>query len=163
MGLPLREARLNNLLMQITKEQIQELRGKTGVSVMACKQALEKAEGNMARAEQFLKEDGVTVAAKKFGRETKMGTIASYVHGGRIGALVEIRCETDFVARNPDFQNFGRELAMQVAASDPETVESLLTSPYIKNPGVMVGEFVREAIQKFGENIEISRFSRLEL
>lgn len=149
--------------MQITKEQIQRLREKTGVSVMACKRALERAEGEMVRAEQFLKEDGAIAAAKKSERETKMGTIVSYVHGGRIGALVELKCETDFVARNPDFQNFGRELAMQVAASSPETVESLLASPYIKNPDSTVGEFVRGAIQKFGENIEISRFSRFEL
>ncbi|MEK9166317.1 MAG: translation elongation factor Ts [Patescibacteria group bacterium] len=147
----------------ITKEQIQELRDKTGVSVMACKRALEKAEGDVNRAMEFLKEEGVLLASKKAERETKMGTIVSYVHGGRIGALVEIKCETDFVARNPDFQNFARELAMQVAASSPEDLKGLLEGPYIKNPGQSVGDIVKEAIQKFGENIEVSRFSRLEL
>lgn len=149
--------------MPITKEQIQELREKTGVAVMAIKRALERAEGDMKRAEEFLREEGIVVASKKAARATRAGTIVSYVHGGRIGALVEVRCETDFVSRNPDFQTFARDLAMQVAASAPEDVAGLLEGPYIKDPGRTVGEIVQEAIQKFGENIEVARFSRLEL
>lgn len=149
--------------MSITKEQIQELREKTGVAVMAVKRALERAEGDMKRAEEFLREEGAVVSSKKAARETKTGAIVSYVHGGRIGVLVEVKCETDFVSRNPDFQTFARELAMQVAASAPEDIAGLLEGPYIKDPGRKVGEIVKEAIQKFGENIEVSRFSRLEL
>ena len=149
--------------MPITKEQIQELREKTGAAVMAVKRALERAEGDMERAEGFLREEGVVVASKKAGRATKAGIIVSYVHAGRIGALVEVKCETDFVSRNPDFQTFARDLAMQVAASAPENVSELLESPYIKDPARTVGEIVKEAIQKFGENIEVGRFSRLEL
>ena len=130
---------------------------------MAVKRALERAEGDMRRAEEFLREEGAAVVSKKAARETKTGIIVSYVHACRIGVLVEIKCETDFVSRNPDFQTFARDLAMQVAASAPEDVGGLLESPYIKDPGRTVREIVQEAIQKFGENIEVGRFSRLEL
>src|SRR3990167_5603672 len=120
-------------MMSASKEKIQELREKTGVSVMACKKALEDAGGDFEKALSLLKEVSATLALKKEGRETKTGIIQSYVHGGKIGVLVELKCETDFVARNPEFQEVAKEIAMQVAASDPQNVEELLAGPYIRD------------------------------
>lgn len=150
-------------MANVSKELIQELREKTGVSVMAVKKAIEKAEGDIEKALEFLKEESGILASKKSERETKSGIIQSYIHAGKIGVLAEIRCETDFVARNPEFQNFAKEIAMQIAASNPEDVESLLKEIYIRDPSITVGDFLKKAVSKFGENIEISRFSRLEL
>lgn len=150
-------------MVKISKEEIQELRSRTGVSVMAVKKALEETGGDAERALELLKGETTEVASKKAQRQTKAGIIQSYVHGGKIGVLVELRAETDFVAKNLEFQNFGREIAMQIAASDPADVAELLKTDYIRNPAVTVSDFLKEAIVKFGENIEISRFARLEL
>ncbi len=149
--------------MTISKEKIQELREKTGVSVMTCKQALERAEGDFEKALEYLKEASAVLASKKSERLVKAGIIASYVHAERIGVLVELRCETDFVARNPEFKALAHELAMHIAASAPENVAELLSQPFIRKLDTTIADFLKEAIGKFGENIEISRFSRLEL
>lgn len=142
---------------------IQKLREKTGVSVMAVKRALDKAGGDVKKAEDLLKEETAIIASKKSDRETKAGIVQSYVHGGRIGVLVKIMCETDFVAKNSDFQDFARGIAMQVAASEAEGVKELLKEAYIRDSSITVSDHVKEAIGKFGENIEISEFSKLEL
>ena len=147
----------------ISKDIIQSLREQTGVSVMACKRALEKAEGDIEKALSYLKEENAAAASKKSSRETKSGIIQSYVHGGKIGVLVELKCETDFVARNPEFQEVAKEIAMQVAASDPQNVEELLAGPYIRDSSKIAEDFLKEAVGKFGEKIEISRFIRFEL
>ena len=147
----------------ISKDIIQSLREQTGVSVMACKRALEKAEGDIKKALSYLKEENAVTASKKSSRETKSGIIQSYVHGGKIGVLVELKCETDFVARNPEFQEVAKEIAMQVAASDPQNVEELLAGPYIRDSSKIAEDFLKEAVGKFGEKIEISRFIRFEL
>ena len=147
----------------ISKDIIQSLREQTGVSVMACKRALEKAEGDIEKALSYLKEENAVTASKKSSRETKSGIIQSYVHGGKIGVLVELKCETDFVARNPEFQEVAKEIAMQVAASDPQNVEELLAGPYIRDSSKIAEDFLKEAVGKFGEKIEISRFIRFEL
>ena len=144
-------------------DTIQELRAKTGVSVMAVKRALDKAGGDIKKAQELLKEEIAVIASRKSDRETKAGIIQSYIHGGRIGVLVKIMCETDFVAKNSDFQDFAKDIAMQVAASEAEGVEDLLNEPYIKNSSMAVSDYLKEAIGKFGENIEISGFSKLEL
>jgi elongation factor Ts len=144
-------------------EQIQELRDKTGVSVMAVKRALDKAGGDLKKAEEFLKEEQQIIAAKKSDRETKSGVIQSYIHAGKIGALVKIKCETDFVAKNEDFQNFAKSIAMQIAASDAQSVEELLEEINFRNPAQTVGDMVKEAIGKFGENLEIAEFKKIEL
>ena len=149
--------------MVVSKDQIQELRERTGAAVMACKRALEKAGGNFEGALEHLKDEAVSLASEKQSRETKSGVIQGYVHGGRIGVLVELRSETDFVARNPEFQSLAKEIALQLAASSARNVSELLAEPYIRNPVITVGDFLKEAVGKFGENIEISRFSRLEL
>ncbi len=148
----------------ITTEQIKELRDKTGLSVMQCKKALESAAGDMQKALEFLKAAGAEIAAKKGERALGAGVVATYIHGGgTIGSMIELNSETDFVAKNPEFGALAQEIAMQVAAMNPETVVSLLEQPYIKNPGDTIGGLIQGAIQKFGENIAIRRFTRFAL
>ena len=165
--------------VEITTAMIKELRDKTGAGIMDAKRALESANGDLAKAEAALFEKGVASAAKRAGRETREGAIASYIHsGGRIGAMVELNCETDFVARTAEFQELGRDLAMQVAAMSPkykdrESVpadvssvkdeELLVEQDFIKRPGVKIGDLVKELGAKTGENIQIGRFARFEL
>jgi len=145
-------------------EQIKKLRTQTGVSVMICKKALEEAGGDMVKALEILRREGVKVAGKKADRALKAGIIDSYIHNNKqIGVLLEARSETDFVARNEEFQSFVHNLAMHIAASDPADVSDLLNQPYIKNPEITVGDYLKEMVQKFGENLEISRFVRYNI
>ncbi|NLV31140.1 MAG: translation elongation factor Ts [Acidobacteria bacterium] len=108
--------------MAISADQVKELREKTGVGFMECKNALQEANGDIEEAVTILRKRGLASLAKKSGRETKEGLIGSYVHNGKIGVMVEVNCETDFVARNPDFQSLVRDIAMHIAASDPRFV-----------------------------------------
>ncbi|MDP3052066.1 MAG: translation elongation factor Ts [bacterium] len=148
----------------ITSEQIKQLRGKTGVSVMACKKALEEAGGDAEKALVLLSERGLKVAEAKSERATKAGIIDSYIHPTKqIGVLLELRSETDFVAKNSEFQTLAHDISMHIAASCPNDVHELMTQPYIKNPDIAVGDYITEAVQKFGENIEIARFSRFSV
>ena len=149
--------------MEITIELIKELREKTSVSVMQCKKALEEAEGDLAKAEIILKKNSAATVLKKAERELKAGTIGFYLHGDAIGAMVLLSSETDFVSKNPEFVALARELAMQVAAMDPENVEKLLEQPFIKDESKIVRDLLNEATQKFGERIEISQFSRISV
>ena len=105
--------------MSISAEQVKELREKTGVGFMECKSALQEAKGDMEAAITILRKRGLASAAKKSGRETKDGLIGTYVHNGKIGVMVEVNCESDFVARNADFQVLVKDIAMHIAASDP--------------------------------------------
>ena len=147
--------------MEITTESIKELREMTGVSVMQCKGALEEAGGDLAKAAVILKKHSGASARKKADRALKGGLIGSYTHDGNIGAMVLLACETDFVAKNPEFTAFARELAMQIAAMDPENNEELLKQSSIKDESKTVHTLLDEATQKFGERIEIARFVRL--
>ena len=149
--------------MALNTDQIKELRTKTGAGVMDAKQALEEANGDMAKAEEWLKQKGLASAAKKGDRETTQGLVESYIHNGRIGALVEVNCETDFVAKTEDFQALAKDVAMQVAAMGPENVEELLEQEFIKDPSHKISDLVKGAIAKVGENIVIGRFTRFEL
>ena len=108
--------------MAISADLVKELREKTGVGFMECKNALREANGNVEEAVTILRKRGLASLTKKSGRETKDGLIGSYVHNGKIGVMVEVNCETDFVARNPDFQSLVRDIAMHIAASDPRFV-----------------------------------------
>ncbi len=108
--------------MTVTTAMIKDLRAATGAGVMDCKKALETSNGDMARAQEILKERGLAKAAKKEGRETTQGLVEAYVHMGRVAALVELNCETDFVARTPVFRELAHDLAMQVVASSPQYV-----------------------------------------
>ena len=159
--------------MPSTTELIKELRDKTGAGIMECKKAIEDALGDMGKAEKLIKERGLAMAEKKAGREAGQGLIDSYVHAGRIGAMIELNCETDFVARTDDFKTLAREIAMQVAATNPSRISSqeastdgdvpLLDQPYIRDPGRTVQDLVNETIAKVRENVVIRRFVRFEL
>ena len=140
---------------------------------MECKKALEDAVGDLTKAQLLIKERGLALAEKKAGREASQGVIDSYVHAGRIGALIELNCETDFVARTSDFKTLAREIAMQVAATNPSRISAqepsedgdvpLLDQPYIRDASKTVQDLVNETIAKVRENIVIRRFARFEL
>lgn len=148
----------------ISTEQIKELREKTGAGIADIKKALEESGGDTAKALGVIEGRLGGSAAKKAGRETKAGIVESYIHGnGKIGILVELLCETDFVARTPGFKELAHEVSMQIAAMAPETSDALLAEPFIKEPGKTVRDLINEAVGKFGENIQIGRFSRIEL
>jgi len=160
--------------MPTSTEQIKELREKTGAGIMECKRALDEG-GSMPEAEKLLKQWGLATAEKKAGREAGQGVIDSYVHAGRIGAMIELNCETDFVARTDDFKTLARELAMQVAATNPTRIRAqdevadadgdvpLLDQPYIRDPSKTVQDLLNEAIAKLRENIVVRRIARFEL
>ena len=145
-------------------DQIKKLRTKTGAGIADCRKALEEAAGDFVKAQELLKSWGIDKATQKAGRAVGAGLVETYIHAdGRIGAMVEVNCETDFVARTDEFKNLAHELAMQVAAMNPATVEELLKQEYIRDSAKTVDELVRETIAKVGENIVVKRFMRFEL
>lgn len=136
----------------------------TGASVDAIRKALEEADGEIERALKLLKDRGAMVAAKKASRQTGEGIISYYVHANsKVGVLVKLLCETDFVARTEQFKELGHELAMHVAAMSPANIEELLVQQYVRNPDQTVSELIKGYIAKLGENIQIGEFCRLEL
>ena len=147
----------------INATEVQKLRADTGAGVMDCKRALEETKGDFAKAAALIKERGQAKAAKKSDREAKEGLVASYVHGGRIGALVELSSETDFVARNPQFQELAAEIAKQVAAMAPETIADLLKQSYIRDTSKTIGDLVTSVGATTGENISVRRMVRFQL
>ncbi len=160
--------------MDISANDVKKLREETGAGVMECKRALQDAEGNMEKAAEALRQKGLTKHLKVAGREANQGVIESYIHtGGRIGALIEVNCETDFVARTEEFRSLAREVAMQVASMDPQTVGTmegdgstegaLLDQEYIRDARKTIRDLVKETIGKVGENIQISHFVRFEV
>ena len=163
--------------MAVDVKLVRDLRDQTGAGIMDCKEALEKSDGDMEKAIQALREKGVASATKRVGKDTNEGVIETYLHtGGRVGAMVELGCETDFVARTEEFRKLAHDICMQVAAMGPVYVEAdeieegddrppaqivLMLQPYIKNSSSSVGEMVRELAGKVGENIKVVRFTRL--
>lgn len=154
----------------ITAQQIKELRDKTGVSMFVCKKALDETGGDMEKALDVLQRESVKSAAKKADRTLESGVIESYIHSNKkIGALLEIRSESDFVSTNEEFRSLAKDLAMHIAAGDISGnfssggLEELLNQPYIKNPSITIRDLINQAIQKFGEKIEISRFEKYSL
>jgi elongation factor Ts len=190
--------------MDVSMDRIKELRDRTGVSVMQCKKALEEAGGDLEQAAVLLKKRSAASAEKKADRSLGAGTIGSYVHEGAIGAMVLLSCETDFVAKNPEFATLVRDIAMQVTATNPTAVsmddvppetreaavavfekevadkpkdmqekimegklqsyfkdQVLLEQSFIKDESKTIRDLLNEATQKFGERVEISRFTRL--
>ena len=144
-------------------ELIKKLRAQTGLGMHDIKKALDEANDNEANALALLKEWGLSTVAKKSDRTTSQDLIDSYVHGGRLGAIVEVNCETDFVARNDEFKAFVKDIAMQVASMNPENVDELLKQDYFRDPSKTVQDILHETITKIGENIKISKFCRFEL
>jgi elongation factor Ts len=150
--------------MEITTEIIKELRDKTGVSVMQCKKALEEANGDVEKAIAVLQQKSAEIAQKKGDRTLGAGVIESYIHNTKqVGVLVELLCETDFVAKNEEFVKIAKDIAMHVSASEPESVEALLEQDFIKNPELKIKNLLESAVQKFGEKIELSRFVRYSI
>lgn len=149
--------------MKITAEQIKQLREKTQAGFSDCKMALEESNGDMKKAEEILRQKGFEKAAKKSDRETKAGLVESYVHGGRIGVLVSLLCETDFVARTDEFKHLAHEIALQVSSMNPKDVNALLKQEYIRDSSRTIEDMVKETIAKLGENIQIGEFKRSEI
>jgi elongation factor Ts len=150
--------------MNISLDLLKKLRAETSAGVSDCRQALEDAAGDYAKAKKLLTERGMEKAAKKAHRVTGAGIIDSYIHAnGTVGALVELRCETDFVARNDYFKKLAHEICLQVAAMDPKDTKALLVSEYIRDPKLTIEALVKQTIAKVGENIIIGRFSRLDI
>lgn len=162
--------------MSVSADDVKQLRAETGAGIMDAKKALAEADGDKTKALAYLKERGLAKAAKKSDREASEGLIQSYIHGdGRIGVLVELNCETDFVARNDDFKQLAADIAMQVAALNPRVITAeeagdddaaevaLLAQPFIKDPSQTIGDLVTAAISTLGENIQVARFTRFEL
>ncbi len=162
--------------MKVPLEAVKSLREKTGAPLGDVRSALEAAGGNEAKARELLKQKGFEAAMKRQDRAAGMGRVESYVHhDGRVGVLVEVNCETDFVARVPEFQQFCREVAMQVASQHPVCVKPselpehvarercLLEQPFIKDQGQTMGQRLTALIAKTGENIVIRRFVRFAL
>ncbi|MCK5059825.1 MAG: elongation factor Ts [Candidatus Pacebacteria bacterium] len=193
--------------MSITTEQIKELRDATGVSIMQCKKALEEANGDKEKALVILRKKSKEVAEKKENRALGAGVVASYIHaGGGVGTMIELSCETDFVGRNKDFQKLAYDIALHIAAMNPEFLKAedipketkikaqevfkeevkdkpeemqekilegklaayfseriLLEQKFVKNPELTIQNLVEEAVQKFGEKMEIHRFIRFSV
>ena len=165
--------------MEITTAMIKQLREATGAGVMDAKRALEETAGDFEQAKVILREKGMAAAAKRADRETRNGVVDSYIHaGGRIGVLVELNCETDFVANTDEFRQLARNVAMQVAAMSPAVVAPedrkpehegsdeevcLLSQPFIRDASRTVGDLIKDTIAKTGENVRVSRFVRFEL
>ena len=163
----------------VSVDAIKALREETGAGVMDCKRALEAADGDVSRAQDILRQEGIASAAKKSSRATNDGVVESYIHsGGRIGVLVEVNCETDFVARTPEFRELAHNLAMQVAAMDPQHVDEadlpegvevnpqedcLMQQAFIRDPSKTIDDLLKETVGKLGENIRVRRFTRFAL
>lgn len=163
----------------VTADDVKRLRDETGAGVMDSKRALEEANGDFERARSILREQGIASAAKRADRATSEGLVEAYIHaGGRIGALVEVQCETDFVGRTDAFRQLARDVAMQVAAMNPVALtvdevpadavgkpedNALLTQTFIKDGSKSIGELVQDVIASTGENVRIARFARFEL
>lgn len=144
-------------------EQIRQLREETGVSISECKKALEEAEGNFDKAKEILKAWGKELAQKKQTRETNQGIIDSYIHPNKkVGVILELNCETDFVAKSSDFQNLAHEICLQIAGFPDENVP-LLEQSWIKDESKNIKELIDEVIAKLGENISVKRFVRYSL
>lgn len=147
----------------VSINQIKQLREETGVSISECQKALEKAKGDLKRAKETLKKSSRDLAREKKEREVKAGIIESYIHSGKkIGTMIELHCESDFVARSEDFQKLAHELCLQIAAISPEEIP-LSKQPWIRDETKTIKDLIDEYIAKFGENIVLKNFIRYEL
>ncbi|MEX1186873.1 MAG: translation elongation factor Ts [Gemmatimonadaceae bacterium] len=195
--------------MAFTAKDVQELRQRTGAGMMECKRALEETKGDKEKAEEYLRKKGIAKAEKRLGKRTSEGQITSYIHhNGKVGVLVEVNCETDFVARTDDFKTLAREIALHIASAAPLAVDKggvpsgavererrifeeqarasgkpeniiakmvegkvesyykevvLLSQPWIREPKKTIGDLVKEASARVGENIQVRRFVRFQM
>jgi len=148
-------------MSKIDIEKVKELREMTGLSVIECKKALDQVEGDLNKAQEVLRAAGVELAEKKSTRVAGDGRIASYIHStGKVGVLLELSSETDFVARNEEFEKLAREICMQIASLSPKDVAELLAMDYIRDSSKTIQDLVTGAVSKLGENIAVRRFVR---
>ncbi len=147
----------------VSIDQIKQLREDTGISITECQKALNEAKGSVDKAKEILKKWGKDFAKKRTEKETKQGIVESYIHPGKkIGVMVELNCESDFMARLPDFQKLAHELCLQLAAISPEEFP-FFDQPWIKDETKTIKDLIDESISKLGENIIVKRFVRYEL
>jgi len=165
--------------MAVSAETVKKLRDLTGAGMLDCKKALEETGGELDKAKKILRQRGIAIAEKKAAQETRQGLVEAYIHAdGRLGALVELNCQTDFVARTDGFRALAHDLAMQVAATDPQHIAPeelpagsdgnpeelcLLAQPFIRDPSRSIQDLVNDIIAKTGENIRVRRFARFHL
>jgi elongation factor Ts len=149
-------------MAEVTAESVSKLREITGAGVMDCRKALLEANGDMDAAVKLIHEKGLTKVEKRSGNSTGAGLVHSYVHNERIGVLVNLSAETDFVVRSEPFQKLAHDLAMHIAAVGAANVEELMAQPYIKDESKIIKDVVNEVIAKVGENITVNQFYRIE-
>jgi elongation factor Ts len=166
-------------MMAVSAETVKKLRDLTGAGMLDCKKALEKTGGDLEKAKEILRQRGIAIAEKKAAQETRQGLVEAYIHAdGRLGALVELNCQTDFVARTDGFRALAHDLAMQVAATNPQHIAPeelpagsdgdpeelcLLVQPFIRDPSRTIQDLINDTIAKTGENIRVRRFARFHL
>ncbi len=150
-------------MADISKDQIRRLRELTGVGITDAKKGLVEAKGDFDKALKAMRQAGLTKAQKRAEREARAGLIGTYSHDGRIGVVVEINCETDFVAKTNEFQELLKDICLHIAAMEPANERELLDQPFVKNPDISVGDYIKEHIAKLGENIVVRRFQRMGL
>jgi len=144
-------------------ELVKQLRNETGAGVMDCRKALEEAQGDLDKAREIIQEKGLLKATKRAGRNTGAGVLESYIHNNRVGVLLELRCETDFVARSDEFKNLAHDLVMHIAALNPKDLETLLEQPFVKDDSQTIDQLVKGVAAKTGENTQIEKFCRYEI
>ncbi|MBI2597163.1 translation elongation factor Ts [Candidatus Daviesbacteria bacterium] len=149
--------------MSTNLDSIKKLREETGAGIADCKEALKESDGGLEKAKEVLKKKGFEKGASKAAREVKAGLIDVYSHFGKVGVMVELLCETDFVARTDDFKNLAHELSLQVASMNPSSVEELLEQEYIRDTTLTVDLLIKSVSGKLGENIQVGRFERIAL
>lgn len=148
--------------MTVSMDDVKKLREETSAGVMDAKRALEESGGDMKKAREWIKKKGLSRAESKADRETGVRRVFAYIHhNGSVGSLVELLCETDFVANTDDFTNLGKEVAMQVASMNPKSANELMTQDYLREPSKTIGELVKEVSGKTGENIRIGEIARV--
>lgn len=147
----------------INVNDIKKLREESGAGIADCKEALSESKGDIKKAKEILKQKGLDKASKKSERAVKAGLVEVYSHGGKVGVLVEVLCETDFVARTEDFKNLAHELALQIASMNPSSVEELMKQEYIRDNSQTIENLIKGVIGKLGENIQVRKFCRIAL
>jgi len=151
-------------MAKVSLEELKKLRNETAASIADCQKALEESKGDYKKALLWLKKRGIEKAEKKQNRETSQGLVECYIHqNGKVGSMIEILCETDFVARTDDFKKLAHEVAMQVAAMNPKDVETLLKQEYIRDSSTKMGDLIKGVTGKLGENITVRKIIRFEI
>ena len=150
-------------MAEVDLKEVKRLRELTGVGITDAKAALVEAGGDFDKALAAMRKKGLTKAEKRAEREARAGLVGTYSHDGRIGVVVEVNCETDFVAKTDEFKELVKDLCLHIAASEPADEKELLTQPFVKDPDKTVGDYIKEHIAKLGENIVVKRFKRFGL